>query len=229
MVYRRSRPEQGRQGGLMTDLSFAVVDVAPEPYAVSPILTVRLRIDDASGEQIHAMALRAQVRIEPQLRRHSHAEAEALADMFGPRERWSDTLRSFLWMQSSTLVQGFTGSTEVDLPLSCTYDFEVTASRYLHALADGAIPTMMLFSGTVFTRGAAGFGVEQIPWDKEVRHEIPVQVWRDLVAQQFPATGWLRLDHDVLAALAAYKAAHGLTTSEAAVTDLLSRAREVVA
>jgi hypothetical protein len=213
----------------MTDLSFAVVEVAPEPYAAAPILTARVRIDDPGGEPIHAMALRAQVRIEPQRRRHSGAEAEALTDMFGPRERWADTLRSFLWMQTSTLVPGFTGSTVADLPLACTYDFEVTASRYLHALQDGAIPIVMLFSGTVFTRGAAGFGVEQIPWDREVRHEMPVSVWRDLIAAHFPATGWLRLDHEVVSALSAYKASHGFTTSDAAVTDLLARATEVVA
>ena len=213
----------------MTDLTFSVVNVAPEPYAVSPILTVRLRIVDAGGEPIHAMALRAQVRLEPARRRYSPDEAAALADLFGPRERWTDTLRSFLWMQSSTLVQGFTGSTEVDLPLPCTYDFEVTASKYLHALQDGAIPIELLFSGTIFTRGLAGFGVEQIPWDTDVRHEMPVQVWRDLVQQHYPASGWLRLDHDTMATLAAYKAARGLTTSEAAVTDLLARAKEVVA
>lgn len=50
-----------------------------------------------------------------------------------------------------------------------------------------------------------------------------------LIQQQCPGTGWLRLDHDTLATLAAYKAFHGFTTSEAAVTDLLARAREVVA
>jgi Family of unknown function (DUF6084) len=209
----------------VSDLAFDVVDLAPEPYAVSPILTVRLRIDEGTGEQIHAIALRAQVRIEPQRRQHSQAEAAALDDMFGPRERWADTLRSFLWMQTSTLVQGFTGSTEVDLPLSCTYDFEVTASRYLHALQGGRVPIVLLFTGTVFTRGTSGFGVEQIPWDKEVRYEMPVGVWRDLVAQQFPGTGWLRLDHDVLAALAAYKSSAGFTTNGAAVTDLLASAR----
>jgi len=213
----------------MTDLAFAVLDIAVEPFAVSPILTVRLRIDDPSGEQIHAMALRAQVRIEPQRRRYSESEAAALSDLFGPRERWKDTLRSFLWMQSSTLVQGFTGSTEVDLPMPCTYDFEVSASKYLHALHDGVVSIVLLFSGTVFTRGVAGFGVEQIPWDKEVRHEMPVQVWRDLIAANFPGTGWLRLDHETMATIAAYKASHGFTTSEAAITDLLSRAGEVVA
>ena len=37
-------------------------------------------------------------------------------------------------MQCNTTVQGFTGSTEVDLALPCTYDFEVVGSRYLHAL-----------------------------------------------------------------------------------------------
>jgi hypothetical protein len=213
----------------MIDLDFHLVAVAPEPYAMSPILNVRLRIDDAGGEQIHAIALRAQVRLEPHRRRYGSAEAAALADLFGPRERWTSTLRSFLWMQTSTLVQGFTGSTEVDLPMPCTYDFEVTASRYLHALENGTIPIALLFSGTVFTRGMAGFGVEQIPWDKEVRHEVPVQVWRDLVRQQFPGTGWLRLDHETMATLAAYKASHGFTTSQEAVTELLARAREVVA
>ena len=56
-------------------------------------------------------------------------------------------------MQCSTMVQGFTGVTEVDLPLPCTYDFDVTGSRYLHAVGDGTVPLALLFSGTVFTRG----------------------------------------------------------------------------
>ncbi len=56
-------------------------------------------------------------------------------------------------MQCSAMVQGFTGITEVDLALPCTYDFEVTGSRYLHALGDGTIPLALLFSGTIFTKG----------------------------------------------------------------------------
>ncbi len=73
-------------------------------------------------------------------------------------------------MQCHTTVQGFTGSTEVDLALPCTYDFEVTGSSYLHALGDGDVPLDFLFSGTVFTRGGTGFGVEQVPWDREARY-----------------------------------------------------------
>ncbi len=212
----------------MSDLAFSVVDVAPEPFAAAPTLIVRLRIEDAGPDPIHAIALRAQVRLEPQRRPYSEEEAAGLSDMFGPRERWTSTVRPFLWMQCSTLVQGFTAATEVDLPMPCSYDFEVTASKYLHALRDGTVPVVLLFSGTVFTRGVAGFGVEQVPWDREVRYDLPVRVWREMVAEHFPGAGWLRLDHETLARLAAYKGARGLTTFDDTVASLLSAAEEVV-
>ena len=71
------------------------------------------------------------------------------------------------------MVQGFTGVTEVDLALPCTYDFDVTGSRYLHAVGDGTVPLVLLFSGTVFTKGEHGFGVQQVPWDCEARLPAP--------------------------------------------------------
>ena len=71
-----------------------------------------------SGAPVHAVALRCQVRIEPQRRRYDDAEEAGLLDLFGPRPRWGDTLKPFLWMHASTMVPGFTGSTEVDLPLA---------------------------------------------------------------------------------------------------------------
>jgi hypothetical protein len=205
----------------MTRLSFAVADLFAEPFAVAPQLTARLRIEEATGEPVHAIALRVQVRIEPQRRRYTEREEQGLLDLFGPRERWYDTLKPFLWMQAGTMVQGFTSLTEVELALPCTYDFDVTASKYLHALHDGAVSVILLFSGTVFTRGAHGFGVEQVPWDLEARYELPVSVWRELMGFYFPNTGWLRLDHDVIAELARYKAHHGHTTWDETVRALL--------
>jgi len=212
----------------MSDLAFTLVHIRPEPYAASPALTARLHLEDRGPDPVHAMVLRAQVRLEPQRRAYSADEAAGLTDLFGSRERWGSTLRPFLWMQCSTVVQGFTGSTEVDLSLPCTYDFEVAASRYLHALRDGAVPVLLMFSGTIFTRGPAGFAVEQIPWDREARGELPVRVWRDLMRQHFPGTGWLRLEHETLARLAAYKAEHGHISNDEALADLLSRAQERV-
>lgn len=206
----------------MTDVSFAVADIFAEPYAVAPQLTARLRVEESTATPVHTIALRVQVRIEPQRRAYTAEEARGLLDMFGARDRWYDTLKPFLWMQTSTMVQGFSGCTEVDLPLPCTYDFDVTASKYLHALHDGAVSVVLLFSGTIFTRGERGFGVEQVPWDREARYDLPISVWRDMIESYYPGTGWLRLDRGVIESLARHKAARGDTSWDDTMRDLLS-------
>ncbi|MDQ3103944.1 MAG: DUF6084 family protein [Actinomycetota bacterium] len=207
----------------MTDLEFTVVDIFPEHYAAAPQLTVRLRIEECSGAVVHAMALRCQVKIEAQRRSYSAEDELGLLDLFGWRDRWQDTLRPFLWMQAQALVQGFTGVTEVDLALPCTYDFDVTGSKYLHALRDGVVPVRLLFTGTVFTKGITGFGVEQVPWDREAAYDLPVAAWREMMDQYFPSTGWLRLDHDTMRELAHFRATQGLTTWEETFAALLQR------
>ena len=135
-------------------MTFAVVDVAPEPFAAVPYWR-RASVSPPDDEPVHAIALRCQVRIEPLRRGYSDDEAAGLLDLFGPRERWATTQRTFLWQHCTAMVPGFTGATEITLPLECTYDFEVAAAKYLHALRDGAVPLQFLFSGTVFTAGSA--------------------------------------------------------------------------
>ena len=76
-----------------------------------------------------------------------------MIDLFGPRERWATTQHTFLWQHTTAMVHGFSGATQVDLPLECTYDFEVASAKYLHALRDGTVPLQFLFSGTVFVQG----------------------------------------------------------------------------
>jgi hypothetical protein len=204
------------------EVTFAVREVAPEPYAVTPVLTARICITAVGDEPVHAIALRCQVRVEPLRRAYTDEEAVGLLDLFGPRERWSTTQHNFLWQHSSTMVQGFTGVTEVDLPLECTYDFEVTAAKYFHALRDGAIPLQFLFSGTVFSRGVNNFSVQQVPWDREDHYDLPVSAWRDLMQLHYPNTGWLRLNRDTLESLAQFKSAHGLLGFDDAITSLLT-------
>jgi hypothetical protein len=206
----------------MSDWTFRVLDVGPTPYAATPELTARLHIEESSGLLVHAVALRCQVRIDPQRRGYDLDDERGIRALFGNRERWSETLKPFQWMQCHTTVQGFTGSTEVDLSLPCTYDFDVTGSRYLHALTAGTVPVTLMFSGTVFTRGEHGFGVQQVPWDSEARYELPVQVWRNMLETFFPNRGWIRLEHDVLASLGDYRARHGLVSWEETVTRLLA-------
>ena len=212
----------------MTDLRFSVVDVAAETYAVVPTLLVRLRIEELSGDVVHALALRAQIRIQPQRRRYDAAEERGLLDLFGARERWAETMKPFLWMHSSAMVPGFTRETEVELALPCTYDFEVAGAKYLQALRDGDVPLVLLFSGTVFARAGSGLAVTQIPWDRETSHRMPVRVWRQLMDQHFPGSQWLRLDRETVEALAHYKGERGFTSLEDAVTALLAEAGQVV-
>jgi len=210
----------------MSSYSFSVVDIFAEAYAAAPQLTARLRIEETSGQTIHAIALRAQVRIEPQRRGYDESDETGLRALFGDRDRWVDTLKPFLWMQTNAMVQGFTGITEVDLPLPCTYDFDVTGSRYLHAVGAGSVPLTLLFSGTVFTKGPSGFGVQPVPWDCDAPYQLPVGVWKQMMDFYFPGTGWIRLDRDVVSTLADYKSRHGLTTWDETLQTLLAAEAE---
>ncbi|MGC2656139.1 MAG: DUF6084 family protein [Mycobacterium sp.] len=208
------------------DVNFAVLDVTPEPYAVTPLLTARIEVTTGGEDPVHAIALRSQVRIEPLRRSYSDDEAAGLTDLFGPRERWATTQRTFLWQHCTAMVPGFAGATTVALPLDCTYDFEVAAAKYLHALRDGAIPLQFLFSGTIFVKSDRGFSVQQVSWDCEHRWDMPVTVWRDLIVQHYPNGGWVRLSHETIAALAAYKSSRALLDLDNAVTSLLAAASE---
>jgi Family of unknown function (DUF6084) len=205
----------------MSALDFEVVGAQPEPHAAVPVIMLRLRITEAAGVAVHALALRCQIRIEPQRRRYSSEEEEHLYELFGETPRWGDSLRPFLWTHVSMTLPGFSGATEVDLPIECTYDFEVTAAKYLHGLASGEIPLLLLFSGTVFSKGVSGFTAEPISWNKEASYRMPVAVWRGVMDLYFPNSGWLRVQRDTLDELQAFKAARGLPTWDQAFSQLL--------
>jgi Family of unknown function (DUF6084) len=208
------------------NVSFTVLDVTAEPYSVSPMLTARIGVSTTGEDPVHAVALRCQVRIEPLRRSYSDDEAAGLVDLFGARERWANTQRTFLWQHCTAMVPGFTGNTTATLPLECSYDFEVAAAKYLHALRDGTIPLQFLFSGTLFVNSQRGFSVQQVPWDCEDRYDMPVAVWRDLIAAHYPNSGWVRLSHETIAELAGYKSASGLLDLEHAIVSLLDAAAD---
>lgn len=207
----------------MADLEVAVAGAMPDLYAAVPTLTLDLRVTDRSGARVHALALRAQIRIEPQRRHYSEEEMSRLADLFGPPTQWGESLRPFLWTQAGTVVGSFTGTSEVELPIVGTYDFEVAAARYLHGLDDGEIPLVLLFSGTVFRAGTAGLVVEPVPWHVEARYGLPVAVWRGLMDRYFPGGGWLRLRRETIDALGRFRAREAIPTWEATIERLLTR------
>ena len=210
----------------MAELAFDCVGATAGRYAVVPTFSLRLRISETTGQQVAAIALRCQLRIEPARRRYSAAEAERLHDLFGDPGRWADTLKPLQFTTVSVMVPAFTGSTEIDLPITASYDLEVAATRYFAGLEEGGIPLLLLFSGTVFTTVDGRLQVQQVPWSKEAPFRLPVSVWREAIDAHFPNSAWIRMSRDTLDELQRFKTRHALPTWEAAVSALLAQATE---
>ena len=172
----------------MSQIAFTVLDAAPVPYAATAHAR---RPPPPRGAARARPSIRSRCAARsgssPQRRRYAADEEARLLELFGETPRWGDTLKPFLWTHVSTMVVGFTGGTDVELHVPCTYDLDVAAAKYFHALDDGEIPLILLFSGTVFAKGDGGaLRVTQIPWDREARLRLPVQTWRELDRSLLP-------------------------------------------
>lgn len=208
----------------MSELVFDCFGSEPDLYGAMPTINFQLRISETTGERIHAIALRIQMRIEPKRRRYSPAEAERLLDLFGETKRWGDTVKPMQFCFLDVMVPSFTGAIELDIPVPVTYDLEVSAAKYFRSLDLGEVPLLMLFSGTMFTKGATGFAVEQVPWHKEVSYGMPVKVFTDLMEAHFPGAGWIRMNRETIDALGLFKSQRALTSWEETVKVLLAEA-----
>ena len=166
-----SDPLDGGAGRCLSSSSTASTS-APIRTPPGPTLVFRLRIAETTGERVHAIALRCQLRIEPQKRRYTASRGRAAQRPVRRHRRAGPTRSSRCSSPTvAAMVPSFTGGVEVDLPVPCTYDLEIAATSYFHALQEGEIPLLLLFSGTIFTRGETGFSVAQVPWHKEA--ELP--------------------------------------------------------
>jgi hypothetical protein len=207
----------------MPDLSFEVEGVEAVPFSAAPLLAFKLRVTNANAnEPVQSVALRCQLQIESTHRKYTPAEQERVLDLFGAPERWSRTLRPMLWTHASVTVPPFTSSVVVDLPVVCTFDFNVAATKYFAALDDGEVPLNLMFSGTIFYEpGDSGLQIEQIPWDREAKFRLPARVWKQMMDVYYPNVAWLCLRRDVFDKLAQYKMNRGIPTWEEAIERLL--------
>ena len=55
-----------------------------------------------------------------------------------------------------------------------TYDLDIAATKFCHGVADGEIPLLLLFSGTVYYQGETGVQVGPVPWSEEAPFRLPV-------------------------------------------------------
>ena len=183
----------------MPDLSFSVDGAEAVSFAAAPLVSFKLRIRNANvSEQIQSILLRCQIQMETTKRRYSPKEQAQLFELFGEPERWGHTLRSMLWTHTSATVSPFQGETTVDMPVPCSFDFNIAATKYFAGLDDGVVPLNLMFSGTIFFEtDDAGLQVEQISWDKEAPFKLPVSTWRDMMDHYYPNSAWLCLRRDV--------------------------------
>ncbi|WP_371407351.1 DUF6084 family protein [Kribbella sp. NBC_00662] len=210
----------------MVDLEFSCTGAEADRYAATPSIRMRLRIEETTGTPVHALALRCQIRIEPIRRRYTDEEAEGLADLFGDRSRWGETLKPLQLAFVTQMVPGFTGATEADLNLPCSYDFDVAAHKYLYAVCEGGVPLLLLFNGTIFTGHPGTLSVTPVAWQKETTYELPVAVWREAMDQHFPGAAWLRLRRDTFDRLYRYRTREALPGWDDAIERLLKEQLE---
>jgi hypothetical protein len=208
----------------MSNLTFSIVGANVDAFAASPTLSLRVRVEETTATPIYAIALKAQVRIEPQRRRYDAGESDRLLDLFGPPARYGDTLRSMLWVHAAQMVLAFTGTSEFDLNIPCSYDFEVAAHKYLASLDDGEIPLIVLFSGNIFVQGPGGVSAEFVPWTAEAAYRLPVATWRRAMDAFFPNSAWIRLSRETFDELCRLKAARSLPTWDATLLALCAEA-----
>jgi hypothetical protein len=213
----------------MPDLSFKVEGAEVAKFSASPQLAFKLRITNADpAETVHSVALRCQIQIEVTRRRYAAEEQENLRDLFGEPDRWSQTLRNLLWTHVNVNVPPFKGETVVELPVPCTFDFNVGATKYFHGLGDGEVHLCLMFSGTIFYAAEGEhLQVSPISWEKDARFKLPVKVWREMMDSYYPNSAWLCLRRDLFERLYEYKVRHGILTWEQALENML-QAEEAV-
>lgn len=209
-------------------LGFEVERVDPVAHAAVPTLRFTVGVTRTGSVPVRSASLTCLVRIVTDRRAYHEAERDRLVEVLG-----TDPHRpapALLWTQVTVQVPAFDREVAVEVPVACTYDFEVAAAKYLHALRDGEVPLELQFSGTVFYHDPGPdhpgrLRAARLPWE-ECRFGMPARVWRDLMDRYFPGEAWLRLDRDTFDALYAYRRTRTLPTWTDTVRSLLRAAGE---
>jgi Family of unknown function (DUF6084) len=208
----------------LPDLHFQVENVSETKNSATPQLSFNLRITNSEPHPVHSIALRAQVQIETVRRVYSDEEKARLKELFGEPEQWSKSLQPLLWTIANVNVPTFKRDTVIDIPVPCTFDFNVAMTKYVYGLEEGELPISLLFSGTVFYPSAMGLQVAQVPWDRQASYRLPVSVWKEMMDRYYPNTAVLTLRRDVFDRLHDFKLQNRIATWEQVLERMLDLA-----
>jgi hypothetical protein len=202
-------------------LGFSVQGADALPRAAAPTIALRLGVERIAGAPVRSATVGVRIDIAPARRAYDARTETRLAELFGAPEEWGRTLRGIGWARTTVLVGPFDDRTTVELPVACSYDFEVAAAKYMHALREGEIPLDLMFSGSVLYETGGRIQAAPIGWDREATFRLPVAVWREAMESAFGDTAWLRVRRDTFDRLYEFRAQRALTSWEATVEALL--------
>ncbi len=207
----------------MPNLEFQITGVEAAPPGIAPVLNFHLAVNNRSlTEEVRAVMLQVEIQIQAGRRNYNSREKEKLCEIFGPPERWSQTIRNRLWTVTHAKLGKFSGTTKAILPVACTFDLNVTATKYFYGIEDGPVPLQFGFKGTVFYAASDGWLQAQPIQDKECVFPMPPRVWRETLDEHFPNSAWLSLHRDVFDRLYAFKRQRGIPSWDEAVELLLA-------
>src|SRR5262249_18838252 len=113
------------------------------------------------------------------------------------------------------------------LPVPCSYDLNLAATKFFYGLDEGIVPLLFLFSGTIFYAGIDGrLQVQQISWNKECTYRMPIARWKEMMQEHYPNSAWLYLNRDVFERLCDFKRRSGSNTWDQAIECLLTLAND---
>jgi hypothetical protein len=191
----------------MSGLRFSVSSAHAKPRAASPAIAFGLHV--ASNERIEALVLRVQIRIEPGSRTYGGAEKTLLRDLFGTPDRWHSTLHALSWADVPVVVPAFDDEAHAEIAVPCTYDFDISAARFLNAVEDGEIPLRFLFSGAIFREASSSFSSERVSWSSECSYRMPAAVWKQAMRECYGDDALIRVKRETLEQLQAVRALSG--------------------
>ncbi|EHK88026.1 DUF6084 family protein [Saccharomonospora azurea] len=203
-------------------LSWAVTGVDVAPVEAVPALRLRLRV--SCDRPVRSLTLAVSVRIAAALRDYTAEERTRLRGVFGMPEQWAASVGELVWARPVLHVAGFTGHTDVDVPVPCGQDVELASVSYLSALSDGDVPLRLHFSGTVFHDSGGGLAVTRLPWDSEVKYRLPLACWQEVRRTYFGRHRWLRVEEAVYERLHDYRVRHAYGSPQEAIEALLEQA-----
>jgi hypothetical protein len=209
----------------MPDLDFKILGVEAANYGITPLLHFKLEIANApETETIQSVMLQAQIQLQSTQRAYEPAEKEKLGELFGTPDRWGQTLRARLWTHASANVRQFSGKTEAILSIPCTFDLNVSATKYFYALEGGEVPLLFLFSGTIFYQGPdERLQIQQVSWNKECAYRMPISIWQEMMDEHYPNTAWLSLERELFERLYAFRRREGLADWDQTIERLLPK------